>query len=529
MKRDAQGQLVVEGRRRRWGYASGAVFFALSLLATSCMTARAWLETSVVEVDLDSPPVDIEGGVRLTAPEPVWDGYGEAVDVRGHVFVVGASAWNVLKDRPDAPGRGTAYVYRFRDGTWREEARLRPGGLDGGQLGPRFGTAVALGDGVLAIGAPGADDVQAGQDDSGAVYIFEYDGDTWTETEKLTPELWEVAEGQTEATWLTSPRMRPRAFGALVAIDGNTLAVGGEAATNSITVFERGAGGWLKQARIAVPTRRERDLYMTSLALFRNIVAVSVFYVPPQQVNEGLLTGEAAVYVFERTGDSWRETLRFTPEMPEGDFIYFREVHVGAFVALGAGAAERTVLAVGLPGFPDWRENEEGVQKLEPVVRFPEPGLKTGLVTLFEREQNGGWQHRATLTPAGAKPPPGPGFSVTEEGLTTGNPDNLPANSVFPGNWYSEKPEITFFGATVDVDGDLLAATAGYANATYVFERQGESWLYRYRVTAGERGAQWEDFAQVAALSGDTLLLGTPGEFGNSAHVFRLPADDDDS
>jgi hypothetical protein len=32
----------------------------------------------------------------------------------------------------------------------------------------------------------------------------------------------------------------------------------------------------------------------------------------------------------------------------------------------------------------------------------------------------------------------------------------------------------------------------------------------------------WEDFAQVVAINGDTLLLGTPGEFGNSAYVFNL-------
>jgi hypothetical protein len=70
----------------------------------------------------------------------------------------------------------------------------------------------------------------------------------------------------------------------------------------------------------------------------------------------------------------------------------------------------------------------------------------------------------------------------------------------------------------VDLDG-----TAGFANATYVFERRDRDWVYRFSIIPGREGeGLWEDSAQVVRISGDALLLGTPGEFGNSAYVFRL-------
>jgi hypothetical protein len=90
---------------------------------------------------------------------------------------------------------------------------------------------------------------------------------------------------------------------------------------------------------------------------------------------------------------------------------------------------------------------------------------------------------------------------------------------------FSEEPETSFFGATVDLDQDHLAVTSGFANATHVFERQGQDWAYRFRlIPARKAGEAWEDYAQIAAIDGCTLLLGAPGEFGNSAYVFDLCA-----
>jgi hypothetical protein len=225
---------------------------------------------------------------------------------------------------------------------------------------------------------------------------------------------------------------------------------------------------------------------------------------------------------------------------------------------------------VGLPGYPDWSKVTNVTQMwgwgADSQAKFPESKRQAGAVYLFERDEKGSWSQPATLKPAGwdnpprppsrfvsilatsaaATPaptpaPPTPGFPDEPGGAppstpappTPGNPATpsvaTPAAnpfdfvSVFPGDILSDNPAVSFFGSTVDLDGNRLAVTSGYANATYVFEGGGQNWTYRFSLAPGRTsGEGWEDYAQVVRLSGDTLLLGTPGEFGNSAYVFNL-------
>jgi hypothetical protein len=160
---------------------------------------------------------------------------------------------------------------------------------------------------------------------------------------------------------------------------------------------------------------------------------------------------------------------------------------VGASVTLGGESGQVNLLAIGLPGFPDWSEVREhvlfGTGNPDQAPAFPASNRQIGAVYLFERTR-GGWQGQATLKPAGWENPPGPGSFPSfpthlEEGQE--NPDETGSgflstedlsDFVLPGDLWSEKPEITFFGATVDLDGNQLAVTAGFANVTYVFENK---------------------------------------------------------
>lgn len=513
--------------------------WALSVLALyGCSGFLSEPSQTPVEVVFDTPVDKIEDGVRLDTPEHDWDGFGEAVDVYGDVLVIGAPEFNHL-------GPGSAYVYRLSGAEWHEEAQLAARdrrvyeNQDGLFEGQRFGSSVAIGDGIIAIGAPGNTIVG---EYTGAVYLFEYDGQDWAETAKFAPGPLSENNRQTERDWFDYHRMRPRLFGALVALDGDTLAVGGDSTTDSVYVYQRGENGWQEQARIPVPGSPGRDLYMASMAIFGDTLALSTIYVPPQQEWSPFLTGSVTVYVFERDGEAWKESLRFIPEGGEGDLLFLSEPNVGASVALGGESAQAQLLAVGLPGFPDWSGVEEhlGLFGASPEEKpeFPQSNRATGAVYIFERGEQGGWDHRVTLKPAGFENPPGPGHLFTgfpfptDDGQVDFDEVAYYASVVFPGHLYSEDPEISFFGATADLDGNRLAVTAGFANATYIFERQGEDWSYRFSISPSREDVKgwedfedvmiWEDFAQVAAISGDTLLLGTPGEFGDSAYVFSL-------
>lgn len=509
-------------------WADLALLFAI-LTLSACTLSGVSPDGVPVDIVFDTPIEAIEGGVHLEPPDTTWDGYGEAIDVHGDVLVIGASEWNQF-------GPGSAYVYRHAGGVWPEEAQLMASDRDAfrqeaGQFeGQRFGSSVAVGDGIIAIGAPGNSHPIVGGY-AGAVYLYEHDGQNWVETAKLTPEHSGQGNEATELAWLNFSRMRPRSFGALVALDGDTLAVGGDAVTDSVYIYQHNANGWQEQAQIPIPGVPERSLYLTSLALWGDTLALSAFYIPPQPEESQVLTGNVIVYIFERDGSTWQESFQFAPDEGAGDLLSLREMNIGASVALGGTPGRANLLAVGLPGFPDWTGELDarlvGVNAEMPD--FPPSNRQSGAVTVFERADNGGWNQSITLKPQGWENPPGPGTVFSAAALPTdeasGALDEAAyfASLVFPGDVFSANPEISFFGATVDVAGDRLAVTAGFANATYVFERRDETWVYQYSIKPGSDGQVWEDYAQVVAISGRTLLLGTPGEFGNSAYVFTLP------
>ena len=112
-----------------------------------------------IDVELDMPQEVIEGGVNLDALDQTWDGYGEVVGVHGDVLVVGASEWNQC-------GPGSAFVYRFSDGEWKEESRLTASDREVFEKqarrfeSQRFGSSVAVGEGVVAVGAQLAAEVR---------------------------------------------------------------------------------------------------------------------------------------------------------------------------------------------------------------------------------------------------------------------------------------------------------------------------------------------------------------------------------
>jgi hypothetical protein len=510
---------------------------AAALMLSACGARKLGVVGELVEFALESPEAVLEGGFVLDSADLVWDGYGEAVDVNGDVLVVGAAEWNQF-------GPGSAYVYRRSGNEWRQEARLMTSDLADFEAqasdfaSQRLGTSVALGEEIVAVGAPGNTDAFT-DGYASAVYLYKFDGETWVETAKLTAE--QPGRAEIKFGMDAFARFRPSLFGSLVALDGDTLAVGGDSGAQSVYVYQRNEDSWQEQARLQIPGRPGRELYMASMDLFGDTLALSAYYVLPfdAQNNELMMIGNVVVYIFERTGETWKESFHFVSEEGEEDLLFLPEVNVGASVALDGAAGRAKRMAVGLPGFPDWSQVADnpalfGVNP-EDVPDVPRSNRQAGAVYLFERSEHG-WTQTTILRPAGWEDSPGvsliyPRISATLEGHqsepATGDgllsAAGITGAIVFPGHIFSEKPEISFFGATVDLEGEQLAVTAGFANGTYIFERQGEEWFYRYRLFPGQsRDTGLEDFAQVVSIEGCTLILGTPGEFGGTAHVFDI-------
>jgi hypothetical protein len=392
------------------------------------------------------------------------DFFGGSVDIDGDVLVSGAPRWG----RPPGEGAGAAHVFRRSfEGEWRAEATLIASDRDDGfQYDQHFGESVALNGTVIAVGAPGADDPQAG-DNTGAVYIFEYNGRAWVETAKLTPS-----------------RRKPGArIGSALALDGDMLAVSGSLEAGSVYIFQREAGGWREMAQVPVPSSSDGEPYYVLLDLYGDTLALSmVTKQPPQDERDERaviqsLRRTGIVTLYERAGDEWKKTFQTAPQ--EASLYRMYEGPFGIPVSLGGEAGKANLLAVGKPGFPG-------------------SGREVGSVVIYERGDRG-WKPQAELSLAPGEQVPGALTMIFSE------------------------PGATFFGAYVDIEGNRLAVIATFANTVYVFERQGPGWVYRFRISPG--ADYGDDFQRrTVAMSGNDLLLGSPGELGGGyAFVFNLP------
>lgn len=105
------------------------------------------------------------------------DWFGRDVDVFGDFAVIGAPGDDDL-----ANGAGAAYVLVRQGTSWVEFQKLTAE-ADAAQF-DAFGTAVAIERDLIAVGAPGDDD--AGND-AGAVYVFQWDGATWSRVALFEP------------------------------------------------------------------------------------------------------------------------------------------------------------------------------------------------------------------------------------------------------------------------------------------------------------------------------------------------------
>src|SRR5829696_6768791 len=93
------------------------------------------------------------------------DRFGHAVAIDGDTIVVGAHAHHELGRK-----QGAAYVFGFRRGAWRQEAKLTA------PEAARFGHAVAISGDRLVVGAPGG--LVEGAT-AGAVYVYRRQGSSW--------------------------------------------------------------------------------------------------------------------------------------------------------------------------------------------------------------------------------------------------------------------------------------------------------------------------------------------------------------
>ena len=188
---------------------------------------------------------------------------------------------------------GIISLLPFVTQVYAQPAKLLPAD---GEASDFFGLSVALSaDGRYAvIGATGDDD---GGSESGAAYVFHFDGSGWTEQAKLTSPM-----GSAEDY-----------FGASVAVsgDGSVVLVGSsvEDTTGAVHVYERTGTSWTHGSRIVPAGAVNHDRFGVAVAVAAD-GSRAIIGAPGV---DGADTWSGAAYVFARDGDVWSQMSKMTP------------------------------------------------------------------------------------------------------------------------------------------------------------------------------------------------------------------------
>jgi FG-GAP repeat len=213
--------------------------------------------------------------------------FGFRVAIDGDTAVVG----NTFEDCAAGHLCGSVRVYRFDYPRWVFQQKLTASDAADGD---RFGAAVAISGTTLMVTATW-DECENGASLCGAVYVFQFDGTNWVQTQKL----------------VASERRGGSRYGRSIAVDGNLAIVGVRTdyctdlyLCGSAYTYAFDGSEWVETQRLTASGEPERAQFGTSVSLSGTTAIVGA---PNALCADGSGRECGAVYVFGFDGDSWIE------------------------------------------------------------------------------------------------------------------------------------------------------------------------------------------------------------------------------
>jgi hypothetical protein len=327
------------------------------------------------------------------------------------------------------------------------------------EVADQFGYSIALSGDTLAVGAWLDDNNDNSLTDSGAVYVFVRNGETWSQ----------------QAYIKASDAGKGDRFGNSVSLSGDTLAVGAyrkESEAGAVYVFTRSGITWSQQANIKASNAGSGDRFGWSVALSGDTLAVGASL--EDSNDNGLTDNSGAVYVFTRSGTVWTQQAYVKASNPEADDNFGYSVALYGDV-LAVGATQEDSSATGIQQGSPSEPNNNDIQN-------------SGAVYMFNRSGTT-WTQQAYI-------------KASNPGM----------NNVF--GW-----SLALEGETLAVGAPFEASTVTNSGAVYVFIRNGALWTQQAYVKASNPGMN-DTFGWSVALSDDTLSTGAKGDQENAGAVY---------
>ena len=365
---------------------------------------------------------------------------GAANDNFGNYVSISADGTTALVGAQSDDTKGSVYVFKY-DGTSWSQTKLV---ASDGAANDLFGYSVSISaDGTIAlVGAQSDDDKGT---NSGSVYVFKYNGTSWSQQTKLV-----ASDGAANDFF---------GYSVSISADGTKALVGAyyDDTKGSVYVFKYDGTSWSQQTKLVASDGAASDWFGYSVSISADGTKALV-----GAQNDDT---KGSVYVFKYDGTSWSQTKLVASDGAASDLF-------GNYVSI---SADGTIALVGAPTDDD-------------------KGTNSGSVYVFKYDGTS-WSQQTKL--------------VASDGAAG-----------------------DYFGRSVSISADGTIALVGAPNddtkgSVYVFKYDGTSWSQQTKLIASD-GAASDSFGHSVSISADgtTALIGAPndddkGTNSGSVYVFK--------
>jgi len=230
------------------------------------------------------------------------DYFGCATAISSDYAIIGA-----YHDSTNGEQAGTAYVYHYETNAWNLEQKILASDAD---VKDWFGYVVDIDGDFAIIGAEGDDDLAT---NSGAAYIFHYNGTSWQQQAKLLPGDGAIQEAR---------------FGCSVSISGNYAIVGckydddnGDKSGSAYIYYYNGSE-WTQQQKILSGYIKSKEYFGNAVSINGNYAVVGAWGSTYYDNNGWFCTEAGAVYVYKNDGSAWNLMQMIRPVNKWGKTLY---------------------------------------------------------------------------------------------------------------------------------------------------------------------------------------------------------------
>ncbi|MGX9417534.1 hypothetical protein ACWU4D_09305 [Vibrio sp. WJH972] len=238
---------------------------------------------------------------------------------------------NISDSSPKRTNSGAVYLFHYSDNSWVQTAYIKSSNTWSGDW---FGRSVALNsDGSrLAVGSPN-EDLTGSIGNSGAVYLYSYDTDSWTQTAHIkasNPGSSDqfgryLALSSDGSTLAVGARGEDNAIKGVISDGSETTETNSESDSGAVYVFSHSGSSWEQESYLKASNTGEDDFFGHRVALSsdgdtlavtayrENNSATGIVINGTEDTDVSEATNAGAAYLFSRSDGIWEQAAYIKP------------------------------------------------------------------------------------------------------------------------------------------------------------------------------------------------------------------------